>query len=225
MSMVNDTWKPIGEYNSGFYFKGIYDGNGHVIKNLKYYAESDNIGLFGQLGGVVCNLGVIDSEFSGGCVGVIASHSLDENAKIINCYTDSIVNGTRAGGIADNFSGSIINCVSYSNCIGIDSAGAVSYSNGNVINVYGKFNNLETEIFNSFGNPSVQYCTDEYIDNYLLYRLNEKVANISWSKDYYSSYGESYNAEKGVYYEEWMGDVSLCNWTKEDNEYPKLISK
>lgn len=27
-----DNWNPIGKYDSGFYFRGIYDGNGHVIK-------------------------------------------------------------------------------------------------------------------------------------------------------------------------------------------------
>ena len=33
-----DNWNPIGKYDSGFYFRGIYDGNGHVIKKYDMYS-------------------------------------------------------------------------------------------------------------------------------------------------------------------------------------------
>ena len=49
---------PIGVYNSNHYFYGIFNGKGHTISNLVIdCTEGDsNNGLFGSLGGTVCNL-------------------------------------------------------------------------------------------------------------------------------------------------------------------------
>jgi len=107
---------PIGIYGSGDYFYGILDGNGYTIKNLTINIPSDNNGLFGMLGGTVVNLKIDGGSITGACCGIIASHATDSSALIVNCKTSNItVNATRAGGIADNFIGSIKNCVS-ENC-------------------------------------------------------------------------------------------------------------
>lgn len=145
-----DNWIPIGIDGSTYYFNGIYNGNGHVIKNMTCNAsQSPNAGLFGTLGGIVCNLGLVDSVISGDYTGAIAINASNENAMIINCYTKSSVYGIRAGGITDDFIGRIINCVSLSNCNGLTSAGAISYTNGYVDNVFSNYTLLNTELLNA----------------------------------------------------------------------------
>lgn len=110
-----ENWEPIGLFDSGNYFDGVYDGSGHVIHNLQIYSDG-NVGFFGQLGGTVMNLGIESGNIRGACVGAIASHGDGSaNIAILNCYNRSTVIGAvRAGGIADNFmNGNIVNCVNY----------------------------------------------------------------------------------------------------------------
>ncbi|MDD6483548.1 MAG: S-layer homology domain-containing protein [Clostridiales bacterium] len=79
-------------------FKGIFDGNGHVIRNYKISCDHKIAGgIFGALGGnaVVKNLGIenvtisIDKEWvwttGGGIVGF-----LGDNATVSNCYAKSV---------------------------------------------------------------------------------------------------------------------------------------
>ena len=56
------------------------------------------------------NLGIESGEISGACCGSFASHAASSSACIINCYSKAKVNASRAGGIVDNFIGSVINC-------------------------------------------------------------------------------------------------------------------
>ncbi len=120
---------PIGIFESGNYFWGVLDGNGHSISNL-VINTGGNDGLFGMLGGTVLNLG-IDSGFIGnmnyeGACGAISSHAASASARIINCYNKATVGGYRAGGIADNFAGIIINCWSDCNLVGEEIGGITS---------------------------------------------------------------------------------------------------
>ncbi len=105
-----ESFEPIGIYNSGSYFMGTYDGGGHVIRNLRM-VRSDNCGLFGMLGGTVRNLGIEGGYIEGGCIGSIASHATGSHALISNCFSTATLKGWgRAGGIADNFNGTIQSC-------------------------------------------------------------------------------------------------------------------
>lgn len=131
-------WPTIGLYDLDYSFEGIYDGGGHVIKNLSAKVGGNNA-LFGKLGGTVMNLGIENGEVIGACVGAITSHASNSSAIIINCYNKASVSGARAGGIADNFIGSIINC--WTDCDlkseSIDNIGGiVSYDANSVINCY-----------------------------------------------------------------------------------------
>lgn len=113
---VIDSWLPIGVYNSKCYFYGIYDGAGHKIYNIhsEDCGRSRNNGFFGMLGGTVINLGIESGEIYGECIGGISSHASVIYAKILNCYNRATMDGfTRSGGIADNFIGTIENCVYY----------------------------------------------------------------------------------------------------------------
>lgn len=101
-------WEPIGtvvEGEENFFF-GIYNGGGHVIRNLN--TEASVSGFFSFLGGTVMNLGIESGHVKGDYVGAIASHATGGTAKIINCYSLASVSGIRAGGLADNFHGGTI---------------------------------------------------------------------------------------------------------------------
>lgn len=145
-------WTPIG-INSTNTFKGIFDGDGYVISNMKVTSAIEGnrgdayAGLFGYINGNsshIQNLGVkgeinvtTDKElYAGG----IAGKTIDY---IDNCYTDitikSIATGSgqcTIGGIVGNFgsSNSINNCYSIGNvaCTGSSNN---SYSFGGIVGV------------------------------------------------------------------------------------------
>ncbi len=90
-------------------FIDVFDGNGHMIRNLNISGEN-YIGLFGILaeGGFVKNLGLENVYINGdSCVGAICGKSY---GKIINCFVTGIVIGDAdsIGGICGlNYSGRI----------------------------------------------------------------------------------------------------------------------
>ncbi len=220
-----DNWTPIGRYDSGFYFKGIYDGGGHIIRNLQCKEKDGNVGLFGQLGGIVCNLGVVDSEVIGSCVGVITSHGVDENAMILNCYTDSSAEGAfRAGSLADNFSGTVYNCFSLGETHAMEMAGAVSYYEGTIENVFALDETIVSEIVDNRGNDDVIYVTKAYMESEnLLDSLNQSVSETEHCKRHYKESGQSYDEETGLTYADWMDKVDLRYWRYDKKQgYPVL---
>lgn len=142
IDLENEEWMPIGIYQSGKYFCGIYDGGGYCIKNIlitdAYPYKPANVGLFGMLGGTVRNLGIESGSISGDYVGAIASHASGENALIFNCYNNASVSGTgRAGGICDNINGgSVLNCANTGKIAAPISSEIVSYQAGLVSAIY-----------------------------------------------------------------------------------------
>ena len=89
-------WVPIGT------FRGYYDGNGYVVKNLTINRNTTYQGLFGQIHGssIIKNLGLIDANVVGGThVGGIVSYT-NSNAKVERCYINGKVQGAcYVGGI------------------------------------------------------------------------------------------------------------------------------
>ena len=94
LDLSGDTWTPIGTAEHPF--KGVFNGNGHKIENLKLVKteetkENDGfyyIGLFGINEGIIKNIGIksgsIDSTLDNKCtVGIIAGKSF---GKIEECY-------------------------------------------------------------------------------------------------------------------------------------------
>jgi hypothetical protein len=138
----SNLWIPIGEFGSGNYFYGTYDGGSNQIINLNFGSckiiNSNNGGLFGTLGGQVLNLGIESGRIEGDYVGSIASHSIGDRAAIINCYNKATIIGSgRAGGICDNFTGgSVINCINYGNVSAAESAQIISYNADYCLNVF-----------------------------------------------------------------------------------------
>lgn len=117
----------IGEAGKHSYFSGVYDGGGHVIRNANIVGDAEILGLFGTLAGELYNLGIENiTVASTGCSGGLVGSAANSNAKIINCFADVYVSGYRAGGIADDFNGTIENCISLGTLLGEEIANAVS---------------------------------------------------------------------------------------------------
>ena len=107
IDLENNPWTPIGNNTvdtapaTGVMYKGVFDGQSHVVSNL-YINNTDNKqGLFSYVNGTVRNLGVtgsvtITGKYAGGIAGYLSS------GKIENCYSDvTIFAGIwNAGGIA-----------------------------------------------------------------------------------------------------------------------------
>jgi len=138
-------WDPIGP-SPTVPFKGIFDGNGKVIKNITIGTANTTVtmgyaGLFGCInGGEVKNLGVqwIDisvTGIAGGIVGIIL-----EGTKINNCFTTGdIEGGGGCGGIAGIVSdGEVTFCNSHGDISSGSSSGGVAadVSDGIINNCY-----------------------------------------------------------------------------------------
>lgn len=137
IDLENEEWIPIGIYDSGNYFRGTYDGGGHIIENLcitRVYSTPSNVGFFGILAGTVKNFGIETGYIEGDCVGGITSHGA-ESALILNCYNKAYIKGTaRAGGICDNLcDGSVINCANSGKIEAPNAAQLVSYNAKRII--------------------------------------------------------------------------------------------
>ena len=94
-------WVPIGDYLNEF--RGTFDGNGHVIKDLLIDRDADYQGLFGQTSdtAIIKDLGIEDCSVTansrvGSLVGLNYGGSL-----IKNCYATGNVRGKamRVGGL------------------------------------------------------------------------------------------------------------------------------
>ena len=62
LSLAGKTFEPIGAYST--YFLGVFDGQGHVISNLKMKSSSQIVGLFGLSYGLTIRNVILDSSCS-----------------------------------------------------------------------------------------------------------------------------------------------------------------
>jgi hypothetical protein len=116
--------------NESMAFTGVFDGNGHVIRNLTYTVPDyvSYAGLFGWMSGTVRNLGLENVSISGGSyVGALAGYN---SGTIESCYSTGIVGGSDSaaaycvGGLVGYSAGYIEWCYSWA------SAGRASYAGG-----------------------------------------------------------------------------------------------
>ncbi len=95
-------------------FHGCFDGDGHVLRNLKIQGAG-YLGLFGYLGGraSVTDLALEDGSIQGSedHVGSLAGRSAGRTA---NCYSVNVVKGINMVGglIGSSYSGTTLNCYS-----------------------------------------------------------------------------------------------------------------
>ena len=124
IDLNNQTWKPIGTSTGSVklpgveHFKGVFDGQGFTIKNLKCEIEDDyaKVGLFGAFQGTVRNLVIDGAELkSTHYVGAFVPYNNGKACTIENCVAKNITiidtptistetgkldNGDKAGAIA-----------------------------------------------------------------------------------------------------------------------------
>ena len=88
-------WQPIGTFSNGFH--GIFDGQGHEIKDLFINRPGENYtGLFGHLAeGVIESVGVVNATVAGDYyVGSLAGHN---DGTVSNCHASGSVSNTENG--------------------------------------------------------------------------------------------------------------------------------
>lgn len=112
-------WKPINFY-------GNFDGNGHIISNIKINTNKyKNNGLFGLNKGTIKQLGVNGNISSGSTIAGILAGSNEGN--ILYCYSSGTVcaNKKVGGLVGYNEDGKIINCYSNAKVKGKVSTGGL----------------------------------------------------------------------------------------------------
>jgi hypothetical protein len=124
-------WTPIGD-SDGYSFCGIFNGNGHVVKNLKIIGSYLFRGLFGRVeNGVIKNFGIQDASVEGDtAVGILAGKDLGGSI-ISNCYaTGSVVGMACVGGLiglaGELVNSSIIDCYAQVDVIGLMTVGGLA---------------------------------------------------------------------------------------------------
>ena len=159
-------WTPIGNFYKKF--KGVFDGNGHIISNLTINRSANDQGLFGRAtaGASLQNVGlehckVTGAKNTGGVVGVLSGY-------VANCYISADIQGTQnVGGIIGVDAGDSVSNIS--NCYAEGSVTATSSQAGGIIGFETKSNITNCYAKNSIKGTSyvggiagrVQYYTIE----------------------------------------------------------------
>lgn len=193
-------FKPIGNVYEGTYFAGRYEGQGHVISNL--YMETTegitNYALFGAFGGILSNLGLVDS-YIGGLIsgGLVCVGIPNEVTGIYRCFTNAVVDGEyRSGMIADHYNGIIEDCWAISN----KKTPLVGYDTVEVVHCYG--NGFASGLSST---TITDYHRVEEIDGAMIEDLNRDALRFSMERGilpveyeangYLSSYARTYEGK------------------------------
>ncbi len=136
----NGGWTPIGTDTNAF--SGTFNGNGHVIKNLKIDRLEDSQGLFGCIRNAkINNVGLEDLNINakyniGGLVGYSTQGA---SSTISNCYATGNISGAGSiGGLIGRSYVAISNCYVAVNITASDSnvGGLAGESNASISNCY-----------------------------------------------------------------------------------------
>jgi len=109
-------WVPIGSNAGNNSFRGNFDGNGKIVRNLKIDRWAQFQGLFGYaLGASFKNLGVEDCDISGfqNAAGLVAS-LVESNMD--GCYVTGTISAPGSGGNGGGLVGVANNSATISNC-------------------------------------------------------------------------------------------------------------
>lgn len=110
----SETWTPISGWRRDS-FKGVFDGDGHVISNLLVnldpsgsITESKAAFIANASGATIKNLGIKNANIRGRYAAAIVADAAD--VKIVNCWNDhsNIYGGSRGGGIVGSAESSIL---------------------------------------------------------------------------------------------------------------------
>ncbi|WP_253287612.1 stalk domain-containing protein [Anaerotignum sp. MSJ-24] len=232
-------------------FCGTYDGNGHVIKNLKVSAKFIHSGLFGVIGsgGVIKNLGLENCDIeSYDDAGTIAGAGMDVGSNvgtILNCYATGTVKGSEAGGLVGTGFKKIINCYTVCNVESIDTdkghasgIAAIPAGRIEIKNCVALGQKLTGGQLDQVGSPRTTrilfYTSDDITDNNYAYaQMKVNGSDISTSSDFYGHNKDhganiSYSSGKGLdkqfseIFKDIGGEKASDIWNFEDNMLPTL---
>ncbi len=120
-------------------FSGTFDGDGHIIKNLKVSGNS-YLGIVGRLDedGTILNLGLLDVDIAGrgDNVGGLVGYNL--RGHVLNCYSTGRIAGDRniGGLVGHNDRGNVSHCNSGCGVTGTVVGGLVGDNDGSVSHCY-----------------------------------------------------------------------------------------
>jgi hypothetical protein len=124
-------------------FTGVFDGNGKKIFNFTCTATNRGyIGLFGNVSGVIKDLGLIEPNIDAGTYSRVGSLvACLENGSISNCYVEGgrVTGEYYVGGmVGSNYDdGTITNCYSIGDVSGINYVGGlVGYNENSIVDCY-----------------------------------------------------------------------------------------
>ena len=229
IDLNNIEWTPIGNvpsHDSYEFYTGTFDGNNHIISNLKVSASSNRFfgGLFGGLdeSAVIKNLGIVNADVTafGGAGAIAGGTSLYSNTvSITRCFVaDSTVNSPgenfNAGGFIGGMWGTddgfgIKKCFAYNIKISndTDNRGAFAGYDAVVGNSYCYYD----KNFLSPTNNEGEYVSDTvFASGEIAYRLNSGAVK----DDYWYQRLEGLNADLYPVFDPTHGKVLF-----ENNEY------
>lgn len=135
IDLKNANWDPIGNNTSPF--KGNFDGNKKIVKNLTINRPTTNyIGLFGYIeGGRIEKLGIENCSIVGqNHVGGMAGYN--DASEIINCYVTGKITGVdRIGGVAGTNQGLIQYCYATGTVKGCGNIGGIAGHSHNALRI------------------------------------------------------------------------------------------
>lgn len=182
-------WTPIATSasSSSKYYKGTFDGNGHIISGLYAQSSKSYCGLFGRCTGKIKNLGLVDSFFgdAGQAYSNVGSFVGYGNADCLieNCFSSSAVSASYGcGGLAGKYSGTVRN--SYY-C-------GIIYAKGDIDSIAYKDSIINPKVENCFFSGSngvpASYATkktvEEFASGEVCYLLNNgMIDDVMWRQD------------------------------------------
>ncbi len=114
IDLENKLWLPIGgtDGTSTYHFKGTFEGNGHLIRNLNVWEKGLNyMGLFGYATGArIRNLGIESGVVIGNTRAAALVARAQAGTVISSCYNKALV-------YADSYTGAFAAILSGANCI------------------------------------------------------------------------------------------------------------
>jgi len=158
-----EVWTPIGTASDPFV--GVFDGQGHTIKNYSISASKNYIGLFGANAGTIKNLNVaevvVNSQTSGNIyAGMLVGH----NSGIVQ-YCSSTGDLTAKSGSSTTYAG-----------------GLVGYNTGVVVNSYSKGSVTTSFSGTSYAGGLLGYCDGgAAVNSYASVEVNATATNYAYA--------------------------------------------
>ena len=221
-------WTPVGNNDMGP-FKGVFNGNGKVVKNLSINRPSETRqGFFGNASNAIIknvgleNVDIISNEYTAGLLAGTGS-----NASITNCYVTGKLKGRAyISGLASNLRGTVEAC--YTNVsisvstggngglIGDFGGGSIknSYSEGNM---YGMHSGMSGGFIGEINNAVVENCYSSVTSSSFCYGFACMVDSASTILNSYVNNEKTSNKYPPVGYNNSTGTVAGVS-TKELNE-------